>query len=319
MREYRIVEKLGAGGMGTVYRGYREIADGDRHDVAIKIPCIGQSDGELRDMFIREAKTAIRFNHDHPNLVTVFDNGETSSGDLFLVMELVDGTTATRLCEREPLSPWMVRRIAHDILKALGYLSEHGVIHRDVSTGNILVRRDGRIKLSDFGLARSLGGSQTSVVRGTPAFASPERLRGAAQTTASDLFSLGAVLFKLATGKRPFAGRTVEEILRQMKRGIQDWPEELQDDLRELIAGLLEFDPSDRPTVDQALAIITNGEDRGTDREIAALVQGCTPDSSESDTESSEATTYPALILPSLGANADNSHQRTVPTRWSRI
>jgi serine/threonine-protein kinase len=204
---YEILEELGRGGMGVVYRAR------DPHInriVAIKsVPLVGlppDVQNEYRERFAREAEAAGRLSH--PGIVTIFDVGEDSeTRSPYIVMEFVKGQSL----ESAQLSAFDAVRVVQEIADALDTAHSQGIVHRDLKPSNILLTDDGRSKIADFGIAR-LDLSElttTGQVLGTPAFMSPEQLRGEPVDGRSDLFSLGVILYTLLTGHRPFQGNSV--------------------------------------------------------------------------------------------------------------
>jgi eukaryotic-like serine/threonine-protein kinase len=195
-----LLEPVGRGGMGSVWRA-RHLRLG--RDVAVKFlaeELLGQDDFALR--FEREAQALARLSH--PGIVAVHDFGREGER-AYIVMEYVPGRPLSALL---PLPPARAREVALQVLDALGYAHARGLVHRDVKPDNILVGDDGRVKVSDFGLARLAGPLDTTVttagrVLGTPAYMAPEALAGAAPDARMDLFSLGVVLHEMLTGRRP--------------------------------------------------------------------------------------------------------------------
>ncbi len=190
---YRLGSLLGAGGMAIVYRG--EEAKSGR-PVAVKLLADNlAADGELRERFLREASIATRL--DHPNVVGVLDTGETG-GRPYIVMELVDGSSLAADLARWPLDEERAVDVTLQLSAALAYAHDLAIVHRDVKPANVLLTRDGRVKLADFGIARGLGDGATLTtagsVLGTLAYLSPEQARGDAIGTASDIWSLGIVI-----------------------------------------------------------------------------------------------------------------------------
>jgi len=217
---YRILRHLGSGGMGEVYAAEDEQL---RREVAIKfIPREKAADEQTRRRFEREAQAASALNH--PNICTIFEISE-HEGQLFLVMELLEGADLRRLCwagvtETSKLLKWGV-----EIADALAAAHARGIVHRDIKPANIFITARGDAKILDFGLAKladaTLAGSPETVsvslshlgsVMGTVAYMSPEQARGEVLDARSDLFSLGAVLYEMATGKPAFDGPTVAVI-----------------------------------------------------------------------------------------------------------
>ena len=202
---YRLLELLGQGGMATIYRARDAQLD---RDVAVKLlrPEFGQ-DPDFLARFRDEARSAASLSH--PNIVAVFDFGQ-DEGDPYIVMELVEGQDlASILRENGPLAPRQAARVAADVAKALHAAHTRGIVHRDVKPSNILIGRDGRVKVADFGIARALDDAQVTlpgVTMGSVHYFAPEQARGEPATAASDTYALGIVLFETLTGQRPFSG-----------------------------------------------------------------------------------------------------------------
>jgi serine/threonine-protein kinase len=209
LSHYRIVEKIGAGGMGEVYKAHDERLD---RDVAIKVlPSGTLVDDNARKRFRKEALALSKLNH--PNIATVFDF-DTQDGVDFIVMELVEGASLAEKVKTGPLPEKEISALGAQIADALEEAHEHGIVHRDLKPGNIAVTPKGRVKVLDFGLARMLRPAsdeattealtQEQAVAGTLPYMSPEELRGERADHRSDLYSFGVVLYEMATGRRPF-------------------------------------------------------------------------------------------------------------------
>ena len=202
---YEILGLLGRGGMAAVYHGRDRVLD---REVAIKV-LAGRLGGEERSLarFRREARAAASLSS--PNVVAVYDAG-VDAGEHFIVMELVDGPSLAELLrERGPLTVPQALAIADDVLNALAAAHRAGLVHRDVSPGNVMVTRGGVAKVTDFGIARAFGPgavAQTRSIAGTAAYLSPEQATGRAVTPASDLYSMGCVLYAMLSGRPPFIG-----------------------------------------------------------------------------------------------------------------
>jgi serine/threonine-protein kinase len=204
--KYRIDGLLGQGAMGTVYRAHDPLIE---RAVALKTvrrdPGDAEQAVELVERFRKEAQAAGRLMH--PNIVAVYEYGE--AGELaYIAMEFVDGTPLSALLAAQPCGVAQALAWGGDLLAALAYSHEHGVVHRDIKPANLLVTRDGAIKITDFGIARidSSTLTQTGAMLGTPSYMSPEQFRGETIDGRSDVFSAGVVLYQLLTGQRPFSG-----------------------------------------------------------------------------------------------------------------
>ncbi|MDH3285456.1 MAG: protein kinase, partial [Acidobacteriota bacterium] len=202
---YRILEKLGEGGMGVVYKA----DDLKLHrTVALKFlaPRALESEQE-RERFVREARAAAGL--DHPSVCTVYEIDE-ADGRFFIAMAYVDGVTVKERLESGALPVEDAVSLATQVAQGLLAAHERGIVHRDVKGGNIMLGTDGRAKLVDFGLARASEidpGGETAVLEGTPAWMSPEQLRGEPLDARTDIWSLGVVLYEMLAGKPPFTGR----------------------------------------------------------------------------------------------------------------
>ncbi len=208
---YELVEPIGDGGMATIWRA-RDARLG--REVAVKLmrPEYGR-DPDFVVRFRQEAQSAARLAD--PTIVQVFDAGESSEGP-FIVMELVAGEDLSSLLRRNgPLQPRQAARIAAEVAKALQAAHAQGIVHRDVKPGNILISRDGRVRVTDFGIARALAEAQLTLpgtTLGSVHYFSPEQAQGEQATPASDIYSLGIVLFEMLTGRRPWEGDSAASV-----------------------------------------------------------------------------------------------------------
>ena len=216
---YQIVEEIGHGGMGTVYRAVRA-DDQYRKQVAIKVVRGGLGD-EFRVHRFR-AERQILANLDHANIARLLDGGATEDGRPYVVMEYIEGRPIDEYCDQRKLPVPERLKLFRTVCSAVAYAHQRLVIHRDIKPANILVTEEGEAKLLDFGIAKILdpeaaGVEQTVTVLRlmTPEYASPEQVRGEAITTASDVYSLGVVLYGLLTGRRPYgrASRVARDIV----------------------------------------------------------------------------------------------------------
>lgn len=201
---YQIVEELGVGGNGRVLKVQHLIT---RRREAMKILANGRPNSqEYAHRVLREIR--LQASLDHPNIAAVL-NAFWLEDDLVMIMELIDGVTLQKILERRRLNLEQSLNLIRQVLLALSYAHSNGVIHRDVSTGNIIVTEDGRVKLTDFGLAKGaadLNVTDSGGMVGSPYYISPEQVRGtAASDQRSDIYSTGVVLYELVTGSKPFA------------------------------------------------------------------------------------------------------------------
>jgi serine/threonine protein kinase len=203
---YELEELVGTGGMSSVYRARDQLLE---RYVALKVlHARYNEDEEYVERFRREARSVAKLSH--PHIVTVIDRGE-DEGQQFIVFEYVDGENLKQLIERTgPLPTRRAVELTSTIADALAFAHEHGLVHRDVKPQNVLLTPDGDAKVTDFGIARSLdvehGVTQTGTVLGTSNYLSPEQASGTATTPATDIYSLGVVLYELLTGEVPFVG-----------------------------------------------------------------------------------------------------------------
>ncbi len=265
---YRVLRLLGAGGMGIVF----EAEDPQlQRRVALKLlrPAVA-SKALHRQRFLREARLGASLTHDH--IAHVYQVGE-DRGLPFLAMQLLEGESLDARLKREGRLPTAdVLRIGREIAEGLAAAHERGLVHRDVKPGNIWLEEPrGRVKLLDFGLARPVEDdaqlTQSGTVVGTPAFMAPEQARGMVATPRSDLFSLGSVLYRMATGELPFKGADTMSTLTALAVDDPVPPRELNPDLppplADLIVRLLNKNPESRPAsaraVAEALAEIERG------------------------------------------------------------
>ena len=240
---YRVIERIGVGGMGVVYRA----EDSRLHrDVAIKTlaPHIG-ADHAVRQRFLREGRTAAAVRH--ANVCVVYGADE-HDGQPFLAMELIEGMTLAEVLKRDRLSVDAALAIAIQIANGLAAAHERGVIHRDVKPGNVMVDAHGKVKLLDFGLARVAGDAvtRTSGLLGTPAYMSPEQILGGMTDKRTDLWSLGAVLYEMLAGCRPFRGDSEYAVVRAIVEDEAAPPASVPATLQGIVCRLLEKEPGGR-------------------------------------------------------------------------
>src|SRR5580692_8916872 len=205
---YELTHLIARGGMAQVYRAMDRQLE---RPVALKVLFPELSvDRTFVERFRREGQAAA--NLSHPNIVPVFDWGE-DDGAYFIVMEFIDGRPLSAvLRDPEPMPPGQIASIGAGVAAALAFAHRHGVIHRDVKPGNVLITPDGGVKVTDFGIARAVNTeeslTQTGAVMGTAAYFSPEQAEGKGVDARSDIYSLGVVIFEMVTGRPPFLGDT---------------------------------------------------------------------------------------------------------------
>ena len=254
---WRIIEVIGRGGMGTVYRVER--SDGSyRQQAALKLIRSASDSPAARERFLRERQTLARLKH--PNIATLLDGGFAPDGDPYFVMEYIDGQPIDLYCSERSLDPRARIVLFLQVLDAVQYAHRNLVVHRDLKPSNLLVDAQGRVKLVDFGIAKELEGDAATVTGEhvlTFAYASPEQLRAAAITTATDVWQLGIALHRLLGGSHPFgldpdmpAARQLELLGREPAR----LPQDPFGDLSDVVAGCLRREPESRYPSVEALA-----------------------------------------------------------------
>jgi eukaryotic-like serine/threonine-protein kinase len=248
---YRILELVGAGGMGEVYRA-RDTRLG--RDVAVKVlPRLFSVDPERLARFEREARLLASLNH--PHIAAIYGFEETA-GTHALVLELVEGPTLAERLQRGPLPVAEALGIARQIAAALEAAHERGVVHRDLKPQNIKVKPDATVKVLDFGLAKAtlaatapIDETREGIILGTPGYMSPEQSRGHAVDKRTDVWAFGCVLYEMLTGRSAFAGATISDTLAAVLKQEPDWqalPADTPPGVRSLLRRCLKKDPVDR-------------------------------------------------------------------------
>ncbi len=254
---YRLIRKLGAGGMASVYLAKRIDGEID-HNVAIKLLRHGADAPWLIGRFLRERQILASLRH--PGIAQLLDAGRTAGGQPYLVMEYVDGTPIDEYCERLPLRKKV--EMALQVCDAVAYAHRNLVIHRDLKPSNILVDASGHAKLLDFGIAKILhAATEVTLTRErmmTPEYASPEQVRGGLQTTATDVYLMGAVLYKLLTGTSPHAFASPEEsidfvVCNKQPRAASEVRAGIPEDLDAILGMALRKEPESRYASMEAL------------------------------------------------------------------
>jgi serine/threonine protein kinase len=243
---YAVEKTLGKGGMATV-----ELAEDTelRRKVAVKrLFASLAADAVFQERFFREARMAAALSH--PNLVAVYDVGE-EDGLPYIVMEYVDGETLAELTARSgPMQPDEAVELLLQVCAGLEHAHAAGLVHRDIKPQNLLVRRDGVVKIADFGIARTLQATQLTqagTVLGTAAYLAPEQAAGERVTAAADIYSLGAVAYELLTGRTPYEVESLADLAQKQRQApppLRDVPPELE----RAVLRALAFKPSKRPS-----------------------------------------------------------------------
>src|SRR5712692_2208797 len=259
LSHYRIVAKLGAGGMGEVY-----LAEDTKlaRQVAIKVlPAGSIADERAHKRLIREAQSAATL--DHPNICSIYEVGEEADTS-FIVMQYVKGETLAARIQRNPMDLQEALDVAAQVADALAEAHSHGIIHRDIKPQNIMLTARGQAKVMDFGLAKIIQDdgrleseastrsllTESGMIVGTVPYMSPEQVRGEELDTRSDIFSFGAVLYEMVTGRRPFsadsAAATFSAILTRAALPLARYSPEAPAELERIVAKALAKDREER-------------------------------------------------------------------------
>jgi serine/threonine-protein kinase len=277
VKQYNLVRLIGQGGMGFVVEG-QDRRDGSRVAVKLLFPHLAASDPSFTERFEREAHVAALLRS--PYTVHLLDFG-VESGQYFLVMEYIDGEPLSRRIQRGPLAADEALRIASEMARALEEAGARGIVHRDIKPDNVLIDSDGRVKVTDFGIARSTNAPGLTVAGGfvgTPAYAAPEQADGEADQR-SDIYSLGVTLYAMLTGRVPYEGRSTMDILIQHRTApLPMGPlSHLPDPVQNVVRRCLEKDPLDRYQNATELAGAIDRARRATRAGGAAVRSGGTP------------------------------------------
>jgi len=264
---YRLERPLGHGGMASVF-----LARDTELDRAVALKLLAENlggDESVRRRFVREARLAARLSH--PNVVSVFDAGE-DDGRPYIVMEYVDGENlAELLARRGRIPPDEARGLALQAAQGLAHAHAAGLVHRDVKPQNLILRNDGTLKIADFGIARAAETTsltQAGTVLGTAAYLSPEQALGEEVTPATDVYSLGVVLYELLSGRPPFQVETFDDLAHRPEMEVAPVHElapEVPRDLEDVVMHCLARNPEYRPRDGSALAAeLANDEPAST-------------------------------------------------------
>ncbi len=254
---YRVLEEVGQGGMAVVYKAQDEAL---KREVAVKVLHAHLlAEPESKTRLEREAQAVAKLHHD--NIVQIFDYSGIDSAASYIVTEFIDGQTLKQfMANRKPPPPEVAALIALEIASALVHAHSLGIIHRDVKPDNVMVRKDGILKLMDFGVAQIMDLERMTVtgqLLGSPAYMAPEILEGKPLDVRTDVFSVGIMLYQLATGALPFSGRNPHEVLKRIAEGKFADPRTLNrlisDRLAKIIAKALARKPEERYSTVAAL------------------------------------------------------------------
>jgi serine/threonine protein kinase len=240
---YRLVHLLGRGGTAEVWRAEDESL---AREVALKLVTVPTDDSAARAG--EEARLLARLNH--PSLVPVYDAGTDDRDRPWVVMELVEGETLADTLKRGPLSSQRTAVVGRSVAEALAYVHAQGLVHRDVKPANVLVGHDGRVRLTDFGIARLVDSARvtsTGMMVGTASYLAPEQVAGEPVGPPADVYALGLLLLECLTGQREYAGSTVEVALARLQRSPRV-PDTLPAGWPGLLRAMTARDPAARPT-----------------------------------------------------------------------
>ena len=272
---YRLVRRIAAGGMGEVWEADDTVL-GRRVALKVLVEELAADDRATR-RFVREARATARLTH--PNVARVYDFGRDGDAP-FLVMELLQGETLASRTGAGPLPPAEAARIAAAVADALDAAHQRGIVHRDIKPGNVMLTPGGEVKVMDFGIAAAVDETHSTTGSGlyaTVAYVSPERVAGEPATPASDVYSLGAVLYELLCGRPPFSGGSPALVA---KAHLQDDPVPVRQlapwvpvRLAQACEAALAKDPGCRPSSAAALAARLRAGGEGAASEVATTVQ----------------------------------------------
>jgi serine/threonine-protein kinase len=233
---YNIIGELGQGAMGTVYKAVDPLIDRVVAIKTINLSLALDEKDEYESRFYQEAKAAGRLSH--PNIVTIYDVGK-SDEIAYIAMEFLQGRELRAvLNDGKRMAVEEVINIVAQVAQGLAYAHEHGIVHRDVKPSNIMIVRDGHVKITDFGIARMASAAvrtQTGMVLGSPKYMSPEQVVGKLTDQRSDIFSLGVMLYEMLTGQAPFAGENINAIMYQTLNSVPPPPSTLSPAVPEML------------------------------------------------------------------------------------
>ena len=281
---YQIESPLGAGGMGEVYKAHDPTL---QRTVAIKV--LAKQDEDASARLLQEARAASALNH--PHICTIYEVGE-HEGQAFIVMEHVEGKPLSALIPADGLPPESVIRYGTQIADALAHAHERGIVHRDLKSANVVITREGRAKVLDFGLAARMPQADAEAVTktqealphagmlvGTLAYMAPEVLRGEAATARSDIWALGVLLYEMASGRLPFGGKTPADVASAtLKESPAALPSQISAGLRAIVNHCLAKEPNQRygTSAEARVALETIQSDTGVTQPAGVSPVGTT-------------------------------------------
>ena len=324
--KYVILEKIGSGAMGEVYRAHDHVLN---RDVAVKTMAeLYAADDQLVQRFRREAQSAARLNH--PNIVTVFDFGE-ADGRFYLAMELLEGTDLKELIASHQLNDlWDKLDVMEQTAEGLAYAHQQGVVHRDLKPANLRVLPNGRVKIMDFGLAR-IGTSEmtrTGMVMGTPNYMSPEQVKGTKADARSDIFSLGAVFYELISGKKAFNADSMHtilyKVLEEEPEPVRNWVPGLPGPFVALVEKCLAKEPDQRyqhgaelrDALRKVREALASGDYMASEDDSPTIADAAPPEASAATVMASGSAALPTRVpsrAATTGATALDLSRATAP------
>ncbi|MFC6321385.1 serine/threonine-protein kinase [Nocardioides sp. GCM10027113] len=312
---YELGERLGSGGMADVYRATDRLL---HRDVAVKVLRDVAGNDSDRDRFTAEARTLAGLSHH--GLVTVLDAGLAGAAAErpFLVLELVEGSTLADEIRLGPVATDRVAALGRHVAEALAYAHGRDVVHRDVKPGNVLLDRDHRAKLADFGIAKLLGDSaghtRTGMTIGSAAYLAPEQVRGEPVTPAVDVYSLGLVLLEALTGERAFPGPAMEAAVARLHRD-PDIPGHLPGRWAETLRAMTAADPAARPSAREVASMLGRVEAPPADAGAPSAAAGA---EATRVMATQQAAPAPAPATPSALDRAGDALAASAAGAWRR-
>lgn len=319
---YRIQEPLGSGGMALVYKAIDEMLE---RTVAVKILRENYArDEDFRERFKQEAKAAA--NLSHPNIVTVYDFG-LDEDQVFIVIEYINGTDLKSLIrEKNRFSTEDTVGLVTQACAGVGYAHRAGLVHCDIKPHNMLVSTDFRLKVTDFGIARALAtihpDEKSEVVWGSPHYFSPEQAAGSAPSPASDVYSLGVILYEMLTGKLPFEASEATELARMHREEIPLPPRRINPDipesLEEITLKVLSKEPAARyRTADQLGRVLLSFGNLNKEKTGPIILP--LPGKSNSNSVPDSSKPGPAVSKPSQISKTEKESELQSPAEEDRI